>query len=167
LQYLSRCPEPRGRKRRRPKRYRSGSAQSTGGRDTPGRGRERSPRAIGPGNVTVNFRGADIKDGACLHLRSCGRRYRPVARSQRGRRPEAHQQAVEDGARHNRCEITDSLMSARGTSIRVVTVNQLKQEELASQTFSLNYSKAKRYRRLPQAYRQRKRKVTYDERRIR
>jgi type IV pilus assembly protein PilQ len=104
--------------------------------------KEEAPVKVEPGNVTVNFKGADIKTVLAYISEVAGVDIVPA--------PDV--KGVVDLKLTNKPWKTALDIIVRnygfayereGDIIRVVTVDKLKQEELTTQTFALNYSKAK------------------------
>ncbi len=98
--------------------------------------------AVGPGNVTVNFKGADIKTILAYIAEVSGVDIVPA--------PDV--KGIVDLKLTNKpWKVALDIIvrnygfayEREGDIIRVVTVDKLKQEELVSQVFPLNYSKAK------------------------
>ena len=103
---------------------------------------EEKTAQVEPGNVTVNFKGADIKTVLAYISEVSGVDIVPA--------PDV--KGIVDLKLSNKPwkVALDIILrnygfayEREGDIIRVVTVSQLKQEELASQAFSLNYSKSK------------------------
>ena len=118
---------------------------------------------VDPGNVTVNFKGADIKTVLAYISEVAGVDIVPA--------PDV--KGVVDLKLTNKPwkVALDIILrnygfayEREGDIIRVVTVGQLKQEELASQAFNLNYSKCKDVVDSLKNIVSEKGKVTYDER---
>ena len=118
---------------------------------------------VEPGNVTVNFKGADIKTVLAYISEVAGVDIVPA--------PDV--KGVVDLKLTNKPwkVALDIILrnygfayEREGDIIRVVTVGQLKQEELASQAFNLNYSKCKDVVDSIKNIVSEKGKVTYDER---
>ena len=106
------------------------------------KGAQAPAATVEPGNVTVNFKGADIKTVLAYISEVSGVDIVPA--------PDV--KGVVDLKLTNKPwkVALDIILrnygfayEREGDIIRVVTVSQLKQEELASQAFSLNYSKCK------------------------
>ncbi|MDO8525558.1 MAG: secretin N-terminal domain-containing protein [Candidatus Omnitrophota bacterium] len=119
--------------------------------------------AVDPGNITVNFKGADIKTILAYISEVSGVDIVPA--------PDV--KGVVDLKLTNKPwkVALDVILrnygfayEREGDIIRVVTVSQLKQEELASQTYKLNYSKSKDVVATIKNIVSEKGKVTYDER---
>jgi type IV pilus assembly protein PilQ len=124
---------------------------------------EEKPAAVEPGNVTVNFKGADIKTVLAYISEVSGVDIVPA--------PDV--KGVVDLKLTNKPwkVALDIILrnygfayEREGDIIRVVTVSQLKQEELASQAYNLNYSKCKDIVDSIKNIVSEKGKVTYDER---
>jgi type IV pilus assembly protein PilQ len=119
--------------------------------------------AVGPGNVTVNFKGADIKT-VLAYISEVSRVDIVPAPDVKG--------LVDLKLTNKPWRVALDVIlrnygfayEREGDIIRVVTVSQLKQEELASQTYNLNYSKCKDVTESIKNIVSEKGKITYDER---
>ncbi len=119
--------------------------------------------AVDPGSITVNFKGADIKTILAYISEVSGVDIVPA--------PDV--KGVVDMKLTNKpwkvaldiiLRTYGFAYEREGDIIRVVTVSQLKQEELASQTYNLNYSKSKDVVTAIKNILSDKGKVTYDDR---
>ncbi len=126
-------------------------------------GEDKAPSPIDAGNVTVNFKGADIRTVLAYISEVSGVDIVPA--------PDV--KGVVDLKLSNKPwkVALDIILrnygfayEREGDIIRVVTVNQLKQEELASQTYSLNYSQGKGVADSIKNMMSEKGKVTFDDR---
>ena len=124
---------------------------------------EKAAAVVEPGNVTVNFKGADIKTVLAYISEVSGVDIVPA--------PDV--KGIVDLKLTNKPwkVALDIILrnygfayEREGDIIRVVTVSQLKQEELSSQAFNLNYSKCKDVVDSIKNIVSEKGKVTYDER---
>jgi len=137
------------------------TAKETG--ETEKKPEEKAAPAVEPGNVTVNFKGADIKTVLAYISEVSGVDIVPA--------PDV--KGIIDLKLTNKPwkVALDIILrnygfayEREGDIIRVVTVSQLKQEELSSQTFNLNYSKSKDVVDALKNIVSEKGKVTHDER---
>lgn len=103
---------------------------------------EDTPVAVSPGNVTVNFKGADIKTVLAYISEVAGVDIVPapdVSGTVDLKLTDKPWQTALDIIVRN----YGFAYEREGDIIRVVTISKLKQEELTTQAFNLNYSKAK------------------------
>lgn len=125
--------------------------------------KEETTPVVGPGNITVNFKGADIKTVLAYISEVSGVDIVPA--------PDV-KGMVDLKLTNKPWKVALDIIlrnygfayEREGDIIRVVTVNQLKQEELTSQAFNLNYSKSKDVVDSIKNIVSEKGKVAYDER---